>query len=155
MQLKTQHEETRNLLQTSKNVHLRHIEQMEVIIFVFNEGLCKKFHSCKVITILIIIIIIIIISSHFQSDELTCQKKLRTELIQLEDTLAQVRKEYEMLRIEFEQTLAANEQTGRFSYLHISMQKPNYCMSYYTIMFLILLLMIRKTYCWLKEIDSH
>ncbi|XP_029648554.1 E3 ubiquitin-protein ligase Bre1 [Octopus sinensis] len=75
MQLKTQHEETRNLLQTSKIGHLRHIEQME-------------------------------------SDELTCQKKLRTELIQLEDTLAQVRKEYEMLRIEFEQTLAANEQTG-------------------------------------------
>lgn len=75
MQLKTQHEETRSLLQNSKNAHLRHIEQME-------------------------------------SDELTCQKKLRTELIQLEDTLAQVRKEYEMLRIEFEQTLAANEQTG-------------------------------------------
>ena len=41
-----------------------------------------------------------------------CQKKLRTEVIQLEDQLAQVRREYEMLRIEFEQTLAANEQTG-------------------------------------------
>lgn len=41
-----------------------------------------------------------------------CQKKLRTEVIQLEDMLAQVRKEYEMLRIEFEQNLAANEQTG-------------------------------------------
>lgn len=40
------------------------------------------------------------------------QKKLRTEVIQLEDTLAQVRKEYEMLRIEFEQNLAANEQAG-------------------------------------------
>ena len=48
----------------------------------------------------------------FQSDELACQKKLRTELIQLEDQLSQVRREYEMLRIEFEQTLAANEQTG-------------------------------------------
>lgn len=40
------------------------------------------------------------------------QKKLRTEVIQLEDVLAQLRKEYEMLRIEFEQNLAANEQTG-------------------------------------------
>ena len=49
----------------------------------------------------------------FQTDELACQKKLRTEVIQLEDTLAQVRKEYEMLRIEFEQNLAANEQAGR------------------------------------------
>ncbi|KAM5140976.1 E3 ubiquitin-protein ligase BRE1A isoform 1-T2 [Mantella aurantiaca] len=45
-------------------------------------------------------------------DEVTLQKKVRTEVIQLEDTLAQVRKEYEMLRIEFEQTLAANEQAG-------------------------------------------
>lgn len=47
-----------------------------------------------------------------QRDEVGLHKKLRTEVIQLEDTLAQVRKEYEMLRIEFEQTLAANEQAG-------------------------------------------
>jgi len=33
-------------------------------------------------------------------------------VIQLEDALGQVRKAYEMLRIEFEQTLAAHEQTG-------------------------------------------
>ncbi|CAB3373401.1 Hypothetical predicted protein [Cloeon dipterum] len=45
-------------------------------------------------------------------DELAAQKKLRTELIQHEDMLAQVRKEYEMLRIEFETNVAANEQTG-------------------------------------------
>uniref|UniRef100_A0A0P4VVJ8 E3 ubiquitin protein ligase n=1 Tax=Scylla olivacea TaxID=85551 RepID=A0A0P4VVJ8_SCYOL len=75
MQLKTQLEETRHQLQTSKNTHLRQIEQME-------------------------------------SEELTIQKKLRAEVIQLEDMQAQVRKEYEMLRIEFEQNLAANEQTG-------------------------------------------
>lgn len=56
-------------------------------------------------------------SSSVQSDELSLQKKLRTEVIQLEDTLAQVRKEYEMLRIEFEQNLAANEQAGKF-HLH-------------------------------------
>lgn len=48
----------------------------------------------------------------FQNDEVSLQRKVRTEVIQLEDTLAQVRKEYEMLRIEFEQTLAANEQAG-------------------------------------------
>ena len=47
-----------------------------------------------------------------ESEELLARKKLRTEVIQLEDMLAQVRKEYEMLRIEFEQNLAANEQTG-------------------------------------------
>ncbi|KAF8767715.1 E3 ubiquitin-protein ligase Bre1 like protein [Argiope bruennichi] len=69
--------ETRNLMATSKNTHLRQIEQME-------------------------------------SEELALQKKLRTEVIQLEDALAQVRKEYEMLRVEFEQNLAANEQTVFF-----------------------------------------
>ncbi|KAK2140818.1 hypothetical protein LSH36_1238g00029 [Paralvinella palmiformis] len=75
MDIKTQLEEARSMLSTSKNTHLRQIEHME-------------------------------------SDELNCQKKLRTEVIQLEDQLAQVRREYEMLRIEFEQTLAANEQTS-------------------------------------------
>lgn len=49
---------------------------------------------------------------YVQNDEVTLQRKVRTEVFQLEDTLAQVRKEYEMLRIEFEQTLAANEQAG-------------------------------------------
>lgn len=50
-----------------------------------------------------------------QNDEVALQRKVRTEVFQLEDTLAQVRKEYEMLRIEFEQTLAANEQAGNLS----------------------------------------
>lgn len=53
----------------------------------------------------------------FQNDEVSLQRKVRTEVIQLEDTLAQVRKEYEMLRIEFEQTLAANEQAGKLTFL--------------------------------------
>ncbi|XP_022918335.1 E3 ubiquitin-protein ligase Bre1 [Onthophagus taurus] len=75
MQLKTQLDEARQQLQTSKNAHLRNIELME-------------------------------------SEELIAQKKLRQEVMQLEDILAQLRKEYEMLRIEFEQNLAANEQTG-------------------------------------------
>lgn len=49
---------------------------------------------------------------HMENDEVALQRKVRTEVFTLEDTLAQVRKEYEMLRIEFEQTLAANEQAG-------------------------------------------
>ncbi|CAN8179629.1 unnamed protein product, partial [Coccothraustes coccothraustes] len=35
-----------------------------------------------------------------ERDEVSLHKKLHTEVIQLEDTLAQVRKEYEMLRVE-------------------------------------------------------
>ncbi|GFT22021.1 e3 ubiquitin-protein ligase Bre1 [Nephila pilipes] len=93
MQLKTLLEETRNLMATSKNTHLRQIEQME-------------------------------------SEELAMQKKLRTEVIQLEDGLAQVRKEYEMLRVEFEQNLAANEQTGPINremrHLITSLQNHNH-----------------------------
>lgn len=60
---------------------------------------------------------------HLQRDEVSLHKKLRTEVIQLEDTLAQVRKEYEMLRIEFEQTLAANEQAGQSLLLY-----PMFCL---------------------------
>lgn len=61
---------------------------------------------------------IVLSNSHLhcaQNDEVALQRKVRTEVFQLEDTLAQVRKEYEMLRIEFEQTLAANEQAGNLS----------------------------------------
>lgn len=58
-----------------------------------------------------------------QNDEVALQRKVRTEVFQLEDTLAQVRKEYEMLRIEFEQTLAANEQAGKQS-LDLKAQSP-------------------------------
>ena len=61
MQMRTQLEEVRGLLQQSKTTHLRQIEEME-------------------------------------SAELMVQKKLRTELIQLEDSLSQTRREYEMLR---------------------------------------------------------
>lgn len=50
--------------------------------------------------------------SFCQIDELEGQKRLRTEMIQAEDNLAQMRKEYEMLRIEFEQAMAANDQNG-------------------------------------------
>ncbi|XP_022221443.2 E3 ubiquitin-protein ligase Bre1 [Drosophila obscura] len=75
MQIKTMLDETRNLLQTSKNQHLRQIELME-------------------------------------SNELIAQKKVRSDMIQMEDVLAAIRKEYEVLRIEFEQNMAANEQTA-------------------------------------------
>lgn len=47
-----------------------------------------------------------------ESEELEAQKKLRSEMIQMEDVMSQIRKEYEMLRIEFEQNMAANEQTA-------------------------------------------
>lgn len=38
-------------------------------------------------------------------------------MIQMEDGHAQVRRECEMLRMEFEQTMAANEQTGTSTFL--------------------------------------
>lgn len=49
-----------------------------------------------------------------QIDELEGQKRLRTEMIQVEDNLAQTRKEYDMLRIEFEQAMAANDQNCKW-----------------------------------------
>lgn len=47
-----------------------------------------------------------------ETEELVTQKRLRTELLQMDDVNSQLRKEYEMLRMEFEQNLVANEQTG-------------------------------------------
>lgn len=64
-----------------------------------------------------------------ESEELIAQKKVRSEMIQMEDVLAQIRKEYEMLRIEFEQNMAANEQTAPINremrHLITSMQNNN------------------------------
>ncbi|XP_055963738.1 E3 ubiquitin-protein ligase BRE1B-like [Sorex fumeus] len=47
---------------------------------------------------------------HMESNEVGMQINLRTEVFHLEDTVARVRKEYETLRLEFEQNQAANEQ---------------------------------------------
>jgi E3 ubiquitin-protein ligase BRE1 len=47
-----------------------------------------------------------------ENEEKLCQKKLQTEMGHLEDTLNQVKKEYEMLRLEFEKNAAANEQVA-------------------------------------------
>src|SRR5690349_2389485 len=48
----------------------------------------------------------------FQSEELLGQKKTRTEMIQSEDMLDVLRREYEIMRLEFEQNMAAHEQSG-------------------------------------------
>ncbi|CAG06273.1 unnamed protein product, partial [Tetraodon nigroviridis] len=99
--LKGQLDETRARLNTTRTARLRQLEHMEVkrefwVFSCFTAGFPFPhfFPGCT------------------QNDEVALQRKVRTEVFQLEDTLAQVRKEYEMLRIEFEQTLAANEQAG-------------------------------------------
>ena len=47
-----------------------------------------------------------------QREELIAQRNLRKEILQQEGTIEKLRKDFEMLRIEFEHNLAANEQTG-------------------------------------------
>jgi E3 ubiquitin-protein ligase BRE1 len=49
---------------------------------------------------------------HMESEELSNQKRLSNDMIQLGVQLATMRKENELLRIEYEQNMAANEQTG-------------------------------------------
>lgn len=58
---------------------------------------------------------ILLCQNFYQIDELEGQKRLRTEMVQVEDSLAQTRKEYDMLRIEFEQAMAANDQNCKSS----------------------------------------
>lgn len=47
-----------------------------------------------------------------EGKELADQKRSRNDLIKMEDLLEKIQKEYDMLRIEYEQNLAANEQTA-------------------------------------------
>ena len=109
--LKAQLDETRARLNTTRTARLRQLEHMEV------GSVCV----CVCVSISIYLCHISLFTySHplcVQNDEVALQRKVRTEVFQLEDTLAQVRKEYEMLRIEFEQTLAANEQAGNWQVL--------------------------------------
>uniref|UniRef100_A0A182NKK1 E3 ubiquitin protein ligase n=1 Tax=Anopheles dirus TaxID=7168 RepID=A0A182NKK1_9DIPT len=64
-----------------------------------------------------------------ESEELIAQKRVRSDMIQMEDVMSQIRKEYEMLRIEFEQNMAANEQTAPINHemrhLILSLQNHN------------------------------
>ena len=48
----------------------------------------------------------------FQSNNVTVQKKYKAEITELHDALLQVKRDYDLLRMEFEQNLKANEQTG-------------------------------------------
>lgn len=47
-----------------------------------------------------------------ESEECLAQERMRDTMMELEEQLSQVRREYEMLRLEFEQNLSANEQSG-------------------------------------------
>lgn len=126
--LKSQLDETRTRLNTTRTARLRQLEHMEVCLRACVSA-CKRVSDFNVFLIesdvcefslfiqqrrgCVCVCVCNRLLSVFQNDEVSLQRKVRTEVFQLEDTLAQVRKEYEMLRIEFEQTLAANEQAGQ------------------------------------------
>lgn len=98
--MRTQLEEYQTQIQTLQSSYLRKIELMEVRWkkLLFGLEIFSSFFQKFVIVL--------------QTDELVTQKRLRTELLQMDDVNSQLRKEYEMLRMEFEQNLVANEQTG-------------------------------------------
>jgi E3 ubiquitin-protein ligase BRE1 len=75
LKLKQALDESRNLVESSRNTFQRQLEQME-------------------------------------TEELTLQKRLGNELMLSEEQIIQIRKENDLLRIEYEQNVAANEQTG-------------------------------------------
>lgn len=50
-----------------------------------------------------------------ESNNVTMQKKYKAEVTELHDALLQVKRDYDLLRMEFEQNLKANEQTGPMS----------------------------------------
>lgn len=75
LKLKQALDESRNVVELSRNTFQRQLEQME-------------------------------------TEELNLQKRLGNELMLSEEQITQVRKENDLLRIEYEQNVAANEQTG-------------------------------------------
>ena len=50
--------------------------------------------------------------SHTRGEEVKYQVEVREEMAQLETALASTKRDYEMLRIEFEKTVASNEQAA-------------------------------------------
>lgn len=56
-------------------------------------------------------------------------RKLQTDLLQMQQVNSQLRREYQMLKIEFERNLVANEQTGPLNkemrHLLVRLQKHN------------------------------
>jgi len=52
-------------------------------------------------------------------------------MIQMEDTLSQVRREYDLQRIEFEQMLAANEQTGKLHLVNYLLCSASFSLQIY------------------------
>ena len=61
----------------------------------------------------------------FQSNNVTIQKKYKAEVSELHDALLQVKRDYDLLRMEFEQNLKANEQTGLIMLTDCILQKDN------------------------------
>lgn len=64
-----------------------------------------------------------------ESNNVTVQKKYKAEITELHDALLQVKRDYDLLRMEFEQNLKANEQTGpmtkEMSHMLSSLQSHN------------------------------
>lgn len=64
-----------------------------------------------------------------ESNNVTIQKKYKAEISELHDALLQVKRDYDLLRMEFEQNLKANEQTGpmtkEMSHMLSSLQSHN------------------------------
>lgn len=64
-----------------------------------------------------------------ESNNVTMQKKYKAEISELHDALLQVKRDYDLLRMEFEQNLKANEQTGpmtkEMSHMLSSLQSHN------------------------------
>ncbi|XP_068677983.1 E3 ubiquitin-protein ligase BRE1B-like [Montipora foliosa] len=64
-----------------------------------------------------------------ESNNVTIQKKYKAEITELHDALLQVKRDYDLLRMEFEQNLKANEQTGpmtkEMSHMLSSLQSHN------------------------------
>ena len=87
-------EEAKQLLNSAKQQHFVQLEEIRLSL-------------CKVKRLQIIIAL-----SHCRGEELKYQMEVREEMNQLETALFSAKRDYELLRIDFERTMASNEQAA-------------------------------------------
>ena len=100
-------EDARRLLNTAKSQHLMQLEEIRYLVLVY-----PLTHSHSLTFPLSPHTLTHPHPSHTRGEEVKYQVEVREEMAQLETALASTKRDYEMLRIEFEKTVASNEQAA-------------------------------------------
>ena len=99
-------EDARRLLNTAKSQHLMQLEEIRYLALVHLLTLPLSPPHISTLTPPHTL------TPHTRGEEVKYQVEVREEMAQLETALGSTKRDYEMLRIEFEKTVASNEQAA-------------------------------------------